>query len=140
MEPSCHPLQTLKFIHKYGVPSTLEFTSRRSAALNPVFGGPNPKVLNPATGQNYHPGLLRADVEADQRRQKRLEGRTGGDMEDGPTGRQASKWEPATDPSTGQHADGSFSQAGDDRMPVLSGRSISIQPCSRLCHYLEIRI
>ena len=52
-------------------------------------------------------------MEADQRRQRRLEGRTGGDNEEGPARHQGPQWEPAADSGTGQHADGSFSQAGD---------------------------
>ena len=63
--------------------------------------------------QDYRPGTNRADVEAEQRRQRRLDGRGGaGDDDDEPSapGRRPGRWEPTADPVTGQNADGSFSR------------------------------
>lgn len=62
--------------------------------------------------QDYRAGVARADVEAEQRRQRRLEGRGGGADEEDSGRRQSARWEPMMEPATGQNADGSFSQAG----------------------------
>ena len=56
--------------------------------------------------------MARADVEAEQRKQRRLESRgAAADVEDSGR-RKSAHWEPKMDTATGQHADGSFSQAG----------------------------
>ena len=63
-------------------------------------------------------------MEAEQRRQRRLDGRGAAGDEDeeaaaasgGGSGRRAGRWEPmATDPATGQNADGSFSRTRASR-------------------------
>ena len=70
--------------------------------------------------QAFRPGVLRADVEAEQRKQRRLESRAVFPDEDGSSRSTSSLWEPAMDTATAQHstaqnADGSFSQAGVQR-------------------------
>jgi hypothetical protein len=72
--------------------------------------------------QDYRPGTSRADVEAEQRRQRRLDGRGGaGDEDDesggGGGGRRPGRWETAVDPVTGQNADGSFSRTSAQLHP-----------------------
>lgn len=56
--------------------------------------------------------MARADVEAEQRKQRRLESRGAAPDEEDSGRRKSALWEPMMDTATGHHADGSFSQAG----------------------------
>ncbi len=85
----------------------------------------------PHTQQDYRPGTSRADVEAEQRRQRRLDGRGGAAVDEddqaaaaagGGSGRRAGRWEPmAADPVTGQNADGSFSRTRASDVKDITG-------------------
>ena len=87
------------------------------AVLTPVLTTPSLAAIwcqeRPLCAQDYRPGTSRADVEAEQRRQRRLDGRGGAgdeDEEPGGVGRRPGRWESTVDPLTGQNADGSFSR------------------------------